>query len=440
MTTREEWFLSHEVHRQLASVSEKLETVRQDSEGADVLDPVDHLHRVLDHTVKVLGILDPSLVPVKQLDKAAQVLTNIDGNLNNFLSNQDPAHLQQTLPQADNLLVHLQSIPGADVLPDLEGLAESASRYQQSFNKLADALKQGREEAKQEFESLSLRVAESEKRLESQDQYIQAQKERVDKIITDFQSQFSTAQEEHRSKFAEMSDKRTKDFNAFLEEHRTHLQKLLVDGGKKADELFAQHSQEVETRIKALEDRTEELHSEYDKEAQTVIAELKDTDKKAKELLGLVRDTAVTGNYDTIASQERRSANIWRWIALFFFTAMVVTALATVHFLVKEGFDWKIALFRLATSLIIGIPGVFAARESARHRARERRKRKYQLELAAIDPYLESLDPNERQRIKAELTTRMFGVPEEVTQDVEALTKNPLFNLLETVLKNLTKK
>jgi len=66
-----------------------------------------------------------------------------------------------------------------------------------------------------------------------------------------------------------------------------------------------------------------------------------------------------------------------------------------------------------------------------------------ELELASIDPYLESLPEDKRHTLKETLAQRFFGQPEktEVIMDGEDIvTAKSLFDLFKEVIKHLVKK
>lgn len=95
-------------------------------------------------------------------------------------------------------------------------------------------------------------------------------------------------------------------------------------------------------------------------------------------------------------------------------------------------------VFRLATSVLLLVPAIYAAQESTKHRDRERANRKLQLELSAIDAYLELLPPEQRQLIKGKMTEKFFGLVETPPKEDE-VTKHALLDIVKTVVGNLTK-
>ena len=140
-----------------------------------------------------------------------------------------------------------------------------------------------------------------------------------------------------------------------------------------------------------------------------------------------------------MADVERRAANWLRVASVVLMAAMITVAGFTFyHSIEHPEVDWRLFSFRLATSIILLIPAVYLAQESAKHRDREKKNRKLHLELAAIDAYLALQPEDKRNAIKAELTGKFFGQPEVESKD-EEVSKHALFQLVSDIVKNLTK-
>ena len=100
--------------------------------------------------------------------------------------------------------------------------------------------------------------------------------------------------------------------------------------------------------------------------------------------------------------------------------------------------NWLVFLFRLGTAIVILIPAVYLAQESAKHRERERQNRRIQIELATIDSYLVALPESKRNELKEKLTEKFFGREQQGSRD-EPVSQHALFELISEAVKNLTK-
>ena len=94
-------------------------------------------------------------------------------------------------------------------------------------------------------------------------------------------------------------------------------------------------------------------------------------------------------------------------------------------------------------AVTFGILAAYAARLADKHESIERKNRKMELELAAIDPYLSELPVNTRHKIKEELASRLFAQSEQPEIITNSKTSGSVFDLLRMALEtisNLTKK
>ena len=169
------------------------------------------------------------------------------------------------------------------------------------------------------------------------------------------------------------------------------------------------------------------------------LAFLKEREKQVNEIFGAIGSASLAGHFKRTADEQDAPPNRYRLIALGLMLGTVAIAVITFYHTLRQAApDWKLFGFRLATSLVLLIPALYAARESAKHRAREARLRKSHLELASIDAYLILLPEEKRSEIKEKLTEKFFGQAEPVEKDLEMVTGHALLNVIEMAMKNLT--
>jgi hypothetical protein len=75
----------------------------------------------------------------------------------------------------------------------------------------------------------------------------------------------------------------------------------------------------------------------------------------------------------------------------------------------QSGISWQGTLVRvLATSLPSAL-ATYLARESSKHRKLERYYRNMELELSALDAFIENVPEKERNSLKIEITKKLFS-------------------------------
>src|SRR3990172_8125090 len=291
------------------------------------------------------------------------------------------------------------------------------------------------EKVEQIIKSLGEKVAEQETRIvtlvgrsdETQKVFheiktqIDTQKSRLDVAITEFQKQFSEAEDRRRSDFDTQLKKQSEDYKLDKEKFEKENKQFIDLKNKESMELLEGFQKQGSTAIQFLEERK----------------------KLTSDLLKVISNIGVTGNFNKIANSDRKWADWLRIIAFVFMAGAAGLAIYTVFYVIKGDFDWKNVLFRITTTLILFVPGYYAAKESEKHRRSEQRYRRMELELASIDPYLESLPEDKRHTLKETLAQRFFGQPEktEVIMDGEDIvTAKSLFDLFKEVIKHLVKK
>jgi hypothetical protein len=166
--------------------------------------------------------------------------------------------------------------------------------------------------------------------------------------------------------------------------------------------------------------------------AQTSLESLVEKGKDADRLLGAIGERALAGGFGRYADQQRSSADWLRVVAFVFGALAVVSTLAVALAAVNASFEWTMLLRALVAVPLLFVAG-YAAQQSGHHRERERDARRNELELAAIDPYLVSLDPAQRNQIKADLAVKMFAQPR--TDPTPALAEKLLELLKEAIKK-----
>lgn len=139
------------------------------------------------------------------------------------------------------------------------------------------------------------------------------------------------------------------------------------------------------------------------------IQTLEEKRDEAQTLVNVIGNIGATGNFQEIANRHKSAANLWRWIAI---TLMVVTSIIliwSIFSLTEIELNWRQTISRILSASILIYPATYAARESSKHRKQEFQNRQAELELASINPFIEVLDDEKKQEVKAKLAEKYFG-------------------------------
>ena len=348
-----------------------------------------------------LRLADPTVAPTTQLNSLNNSLTQASNELTAFEANKNPPHITNAFNEIEAAVTSAQVLPTIGRRPNAEKLAEAIERFAASTDELVE--KSHREQEKLVEDSATLKRSQDEmaEELIALHEKFSAQNSRVDAIVSEFQSQFSEAQENRVNKFQEFCDSKMQEFANILDS---------AEG--------------------MLRERDEKLGVE----SENVVNELKRRQKQAQDLVHVIGNIGVTGNYQQTANKDEKAANWLRTGAIAMFlagaTIIVITAFQV------NSIDWEFVLLRVGAAIVFAIPGWYLAYESDKHRSAAARNRRIELELASLGPFMENLESEEKRKLRGELTPKYFGQSHEAKDEKELLSSvRPLKDLLETIVK-----
>jgi uncharacterized phage infection (PIP) family protein YhgE len=400
---------------QVHSILQKLSTLVAEASGREgaTVTQLESIHRLgtgASYVQNRISQVDADLVPHHVLNDLATKLKEVHGQAHNFVSDADEAHLAAAHRALDNALQLVQQIPTVQTSADVDGLKDSISEYRRSagqhvryLQQDVDQLRSKASEQQSAIEEVTgeLRAqlealkSESVEQIEAQNREISQQKARLDQAIQNFVQQSSDAREKHSAQVTDL-----------VTGGREDLAKLLASGKDTIAETLSDLGDDARTTMAGL---TEHAQAELDG--------LKEKQERAAEIVGIIARTGMAGGYQQVADEERGQANFWRWIAVAAMSAIVGLALWMVVSVAMDDASTTALLTKSFATLTLGILAGYAGREGGKHRRREQRNRRLQLELSSIDAYLETLPEAERNAIKGALADRLFGSPDPPESD-----------------------
>jgi hypothetical protein len=166
------------------------------------------------------------------------------------------------------------------------------------------------------------------------------------------------------------------------------------------------------TAMEGFKKILESTDREAKQSAANLLLALNTSKDEASQIVQVVGNIGVTGNYQRIAKEEAEKADLWRWFTVGAFAIGIVAAIATFLKLLFAPLTpetaWS-ALIRLLYALAFAAPAWYFAKESARHRSNADQARQTELELASLGPFIELMDSTTKNRIREELAKRYFG-------------------------------
>ena len=443
---------NHQVHTNLQQIKELLTQIEHYAETqADSLEDYNRLSQIISFVCTTLANTDSNMVPNPTLNNLASFAQKIIQELANYNSNRNRPHLVNANNHADNMLIQSKTLLMPSNLADVEGLRESVGNFRKSAGQFLRYLEE-------DFKNLKTQVQEISIKSQELNNEISVQKGRLDTAITQFQQQFSDSAEKRREDFAKAEKERNDlnkealanfevKFEQFSNERKSEIEIFIDKTNSEMNsylEKFNKQLNTVEEKSKAIADDLKETSKNQIEslkiDSEKILTELSEKKKEASDIVQIIGNIGVTGNFQRIANQEKKAADYLRILALILMVLMVFVIGLTIFISAKNGFDWKLSLFRIGAALILAIPATYAASESSKHRIAEYRNRQAELELASIDPFLEKMPDDTKHELKAKLTDRFFGCVNIADTPSEKVSSSSLFDLIKMAVENLTKK
>jgi len=388
MNKWEQQFKDNSVHQQIINLKKIVPELRKRQDISQISDVVTRLSSTLDYLELHLKISRAELVSTQLMNTISNSLIAITNEINAFVSNNNIGHINNNVSNnIDSLLPQIGLLPGYSSKKPSEELGRAATDYKDHADALIEVLAKANIEQKMKVDEIIKLTEELKRKVVEQITKIESINARLDSVVSDHQGQFSKSQEARQS-----------EYNAQITQLRKETTDLEADIREKYDAL-----------IKRLEQAEQDKVTGFEEQSTTIINNMLAKQGEAARLVGLIGTTVTTGHYRRRAIIEGWSATIFRYIALLLFTGMVASVWRIAYLAAKDGLDWKVILFRMWAAILLLVPAGYAAAQSANHRKVELSNRKRELELAAIDPYLEKMDAQEKSAIKKELVTHFFG-------------------------------
>ena len=357
-------------------VSEDIEALRARR------DAFARFRRVSSFVAQTIEHTDASIWTPSAMSAAQTAVNQLKAGLDQFYATGNIGHLESAadtaLDQYRGAFLPRLEIKSREAADSFTMFCERAEKAVRSLEEHDRAIKDKEIEITKAHESFTAQIAELRAQVEAFKSQFEAQKSRVDDLVTTQSQTFQTSQTERSTLFTQESDNR-----------KQSLQQWTNNADEKLDALLKA------THVSA------DAH----------LAEMEKHKSRAKEILGIVAASGVSGHYKNIATRELISAEALRVLALLCFGVMAYVIYHVVESLTMPAFRWEMGLFRVGVGLALLVPAYYCAKESAKHREAEKRNRRLQIELATIEPYLEKLndDPAMREILKKKADTYFMG-------------------------------
>jgi hypothetical protein len=385
----EPWETAYQTHAAWAQLDNLVNYLNTGPDRADE-SQTNHYDRLRWLTSHLTSVRENAtmLVSSTALDSLNGTLAQINSALVNWANNGDAGSL--ALAGSAYTEAVLDSLRGWPVTKDRvqRGLLRAGLDFQAGAAESLESLRSAVDDVKQTAANLEARIAELNTEGDTSLQALRSEIATATLDVTTQTTRLDTALNGLQQTFTQAEAERASA-------HTTELERLKNDARAAADEAKKATVASLDAQISAGTEHVD------------VLVELRDQAANLVDAIGL---TGTATEYGKYAKQERHAANLLRYTAIASFAgsfALFLVTLLASH--VTEHTAWQVVTFKLAGSIALLALGAYASYESSDHRKEERHAKSVQLDLAALDPFIVNLDPDQQKSIKAAAARRLFA-------------------------------
>jgi len=394
-------FKNHLVFSKLSELNEVLKS--QEAKDKIDLASLHYFQTALKYIKDKLRLTIPVLIPDSELNTLAQEISSATNQIRPFLSNLNVGHLNNAIANLNSALARGRSLPTPMSKSDYD-YSKAISDFESTLKIKYDSLKTENNKLKIHNTSLKSELTKIEKEIIRLSNLLTLKENEIQNLNSNFQTEFKNIKLTATNSY-ELDRKSYKsDFEKDREQYRTE-----------------------------LNEQKEQLTNS----SNAIIEELKAKLLDAQKLVNVIGNTGATGNFQLIANYHKKSANIWRYIAIGFMAILSAILIYTIWDLSVNDVDWLKSITRIIAAGVLSYPATYAASESNKHRKQENYNRKIELELAAINPFIEILEEEKKQIIKEKLVEKYFGNNQNLMEANESKEIEVPLSTVERLLKTL---
>ncbi|MCU9836777.1 hypothetical protein OEZ49_03250 [Ruegeria sp. WL0004] len=407
------------IHKTVESALEALgfETDEMDSNAAS-----EHrrLVKAFNFLKNILDGIDPELSPDALLNNVANHLNqHVVAQISNYVSNKNVQHLTQANDQFTSQIPTIFQIAGTirpqESMKIIRRVEAAYDKFRETIEKTKNEFEKVSEEKATEISDLEAKTSEISTSLENLQEATESQ-------ISTWQSEFTEAQTARAEEYSEAQIERGKEYDEALREFKSASEKDRIETTNRHDQELGKSFTTYKDNITDKSKSIAEMHASI------------------KKLHGLATNDSVAGGYKKGADDERQAAFWWSLVSMGCYGLIMLWVLlkGKLGFGVAnvDGLDWPLIVTTISVSAVAFVAAQFAGRQSRVRRMNEQRMRWFSFEIAAIDPFISSLPIEEQQKLKQQLSEKLFGqdrVIEEKPSKVRGLDPESIKSLTQPI-------
>lgn len=362
----------------------------------------------------------PVLVSLKEISALKSELEAAFEQINYFASNENTAHLNNADANIESAINRMRYFPLPFSKNDFN-FSKSISNFENLIKSKYNQIEVENKSLKNELTKIKSDLLLKQKEITQISNLLTTKINEINNLTSSFQTDYNN----FKSTANQNIENDRKTFRTDITNDRTIFRSEIT--------------RDRESFRKEIDEQTSEIKKSTIQTVENINTKL----EEAKNLVNVIGNVGVTGNYQKIANQHKTTADIWRVLAILFMTILSGLLIFAIWDVSSANYDWIKSVIRIVSAAALSYPATYAARESSKHRKLETINRKLELELASLTPFIEMLPEDKKRDIKSKLVEKYFGNHYEITDDKndkkEELSLSGFEQILKAVLPFLKK-
>lgn len=409
-------FKQHNVFEKLSQLEQAI-SVENASEAFGIENYL-FLKSALEFLKDRLKLTIPALTQEAELTSLSSEIEAGTSQINAYLGNKNSGHITNATNNLTSALNRVRNIPLLLSKGDFD-FSKAVASFQSTVENAYKTLEIEKNKLQEQLRNTEADLAVKNGLITTLQQQIAAKETEIQNVLSKYTSDFEAIKNNNNTIF----ENEKKKFNDVIDSDRKLIKEQFETANTENQRLFNEQKKNFETN------------------SENVIKKLNEKLSEANKIVNIVGNVGVTGNYQNIANEHKKSADNFRLIALAFMIIMSGLLIWSIIELSHGEFNLYKSLVRILAAAVLTYPAIYAARESSKHRKLETQNRKLELELASIGPFIELLNEDKKHIIKEELVKKYFGNQTlgDNSKDDDEISVNGLEKILKIILPYLKK-
>ena len=337
MTQWSDKFKTHQLWQHLQELGPAIDSAFNAEEiEPESLDGLARLKSILSFTGRRLSGADPHLFQSGSFDGLAAALQNMIQEVQSFIGDGNVSHITSANSHGDNALTYLAQINVPLTTEDFMAAKESAATYRNGLEAALKCVTTTAEELDSQIDALKTRTTAIAAAVE-------AEHTRLSGITTEFQSEFTTGQEQRAAAFTSDQNEREEEFSSLIADYTEKLTVQQAEFTTQREDIAKRHLTELTELKKQFSDEAKKLHEEILQRKSEV-----------EQLVGVIGNLGVTSGYLTTANKAKESLRMWQLITVGAMLVLIAVAFKAFLPAVEAGFTWTGFAGRVFVTLTVG--------------------------------------------------------------------------------------